>query len=94
MSKSYEERMEGRKPTMWEQFGSQLGSAKELRPSLRKYWEDIAREVWAGKKHISALESCPLPDDLLGALQAYEALCREYDSGEKEGIQPETGLRG
>ena len=35
----------------------------------------------AAKRISHALEGCPLPVGLLAALQAYEALCREYDSG-------------
>ena len=68
--------------------------ARRLRPHVRSGWEKVARQVWSGEEDVYALEGCPLPVGLLAALQAYEALCREYDSGEKEVIRPETGLRG
>ena len=81
MSKSYEERMDA-------QFAKaeEADRARRLRPAMRRNWERVARQAWSGKEDISALEGCPLPVGLLAALQAYEALCREYDSGEKEVI--------
>ena len=67
---------------------------RKARHLSRLRWEYAARQVWSGEKNISTLRGCPLPADLLAALQEYEALCREYDRGENEASQPETGLHG
>ena len=96
MSESFEEQMESEKTerkTMWEMFAPP-SMEERLRPATRRNWERVARQVWSGKEDISALEGCPLPVGLLAALQVYEKLCAEYDQGEKEATQPETGLRG
>ena len=83
MSDSYEEHQE------WLERcdkATAAARARRLRPATRRGWERVARKVWSGEEDVYALRGCPLPVGLLGALQAYEALCREYDSGEKEVI--------
>ena len=82
ISESYEERM-----------GAQFAKAdeaireKQARHVSRLRWEYAARQVRNEKADISAMRGCPLPVDLLAALQAYEALSREYDQGDPASVR-------